>query len=98
MKMLHLVIETFLLQYKALDKLKQLLLLSTEVYQFSINPDESYCFYKVSSSLSVVVFFVYPYPPTTHDSEQIPFSDALDLVQLRQVVVKKVVSTRGLID
>ena len=51
------VMKTFSLQKEVIDKLKQLLLLSAEVYEFSINPppDEPYCFYKVPSYLIVLV-------------------------------------------
>ena len=57
--------------------------------------------YIVPSYLIVIVPFVHYYtllPPSTHDSEQVPFTGALDLVQSRQVVVKEVVSTCGLVD
>ena len=53
--------ETFFLQKEVIDKLSELLLLSEEVYQFSINPppDEPYCFYKVPSYLNGIVLFVH---------------------------------------
>ena len=62
------VMETFSLQKDLIHKLEQLLLLSAEVYEFSINPppDEPYCFYKVPSYLNGIVPFVHhtlPPPP-----------------------------------
>ena len=55
------VMETFFVQKEVIDKLKQLLLFSTEVYEFSIypSPDEPYCFYKVPSYLNSIVLFVH---------------------------------------
>ena len=93
--------KTFSLQKQVIDKLKQLLLFSTELYEFSINPppNEPYCFYKVPMYLSQWhSSFCSPYSFTPHDSEQVPFTGALNLVRSKQVVVKKVMSACGLID